>query len=222
MRVSIPFTCPRCTATVRRPGLWSDHWSCTEHGPVTPLHPPAPASPELLTRLGAASRVPLWVPWPLPVGWLLTGVRYAGDDHTGPVATVLSVSGPHPLGLVPRSGDDVEVVQPCADLLVVAEQPGVGLGARFAGLSDVDPGETAATGAAHLKLSAAGHDVPLWNVPAVEMAAYVGEAAGVWLWVLVWPVATGAVVLEDFALRDLCDPTNHLDMPVGALSPRLG
>jgi len=28
------------------------------------------------------------MPWPLPVGWLFTGVAYAGDDRSGGRATV--------------------------------------------------------------------------------------------------------------------------------------
>ena len=26
---------------------------------------------------------PIWCPWPLPPGWTVTGVAYAGDEHTG-------------------------------------------------------------------------------------------------------------------------------------------
>ena len=103
-------------------------WTCGEHGPVAPLHAARPGTSEQLAHLAAKSMVPVWLPWPLPPGWLTTGFRYAGDDRTGPVASVVALSGPNPLpGHGPRH-------QPAADLLLVAEQPAVGLGASLAGL----------------------------------------------------------------------------------------
>jgi hypothetical protein len=54
-----------------------------------------------------------------------------------------------------------------------------------------------------------------------EGAAYVGEAAGVWLWALLWPVHAAAVLLEPFELIDARDPGLELNLPFGALSPRL-
>src|SRR3954452_24112968 len=90
-------TCPRCGATTRPPGLWSDDWSCPHHGGVAPLHPAMVASDDALRQTAARSRVPVWLPYPLPPDWLITGLRWAGSDRTGPVATVLACSGPHPL-----------------------------------------------------------------------------------------------------------------------------
>jgi hypothetical protein len=173
------------------------------------------ASDDVLRQVGATSGVPLWMPWPVPPGWLVSGVRTAGDDHSGTVATVLACSGPNPL---PLGGvDDLQ-----ADLLLVAEAPGVGLGAHLAGLPDVDPGHTVGEGSPHLKLAADGHDTPLWTVAVDGLVAYVGEASGVWLWALVWPPSASAVLLETFDLVDLRDPGHLLDVPYGALSPRLG
>jgi len=213
--VSGPLTCPRCSAQTRPPGLWSDGWTCPVHGRVSPLRPPVVGSDDVLRQVGATSGVPLWMPWPLPAGWLVSGVRTAGDDHSGTVATVLACSGPNPL---PFGG----VVDRQADLLLVAESPGVGLGAHLAGLNDVDPGAAVGVGSPHLKLTADGHDTPLWTLPVDGLVAYVGEASGVWLWALVWPQSAGAVLLETFELVDLRDPGHLLDVPYGALSPRLG
>jgi hypothetical protein len=190
---------------------------------VAPLHPPVMASTEALR--GAANRchVPLWVPWPPPPGWVFSGLRLAGDDHSGTVATVVALSGSNPL---PEADPRSMLELTGADLLLVAEQPGIGLGAHLAGLRGVDPGariaETASREVAHLKLVAAGHDTPLWSleVPG-ECAAYVGEAAGVWLWALLWPVHAAALLLEPFELIDARDPGLELDLPFGALSPRL-
>lgn len=208
-------TCPRCGRDVRPPGLWSDSWACPVHGGVAPLHPAVVGSDEALRQTGLRSQVPLWLPWPLPAGWLLSGLRVAGDDHTGPVAAVVACSGPNPLTIDPTD-------ERSADLLLVAEQPGVGLAAHLAGLDELDPGFAAGTGAPNLKLVAAGHDTPLWAVEVEGVAAYVGEAAGVWLWAIAWPQTAAAVLLEQFELRDARDPDNVLDIPYGALSPRLG
>lgn len=213
-----PLTCPRCGAGARPPGWWSDSWSCRTHGDIAPLHPAATPSEEALRQTAARSKVPLWTPWPLPAGYVLSGVRWAGDDHTGAVATVAAASGPNPLPDGPL--DDL-----VAEVLLVAEQPGVGLGAHLAGLAELDPGAALAQRAEHeapeLRLVADGHDTPLWCLPTADAACYVGEASGVWLWVIAWPEQAGAVLLEGFELLDLRDPGHRLDLPFGALSPRL-
>lgn len=221
-------SCPRCGQPCRPPGWWSDSFTCPLHGDVAPVHPPVASSAEVIEQLAARAQVPIWLPWPLPVGWVVSGLRYAGDERSGPVASVVAVSGPNPFpvnaGVLRLSTGEPEPDR-AADLLLVSEQPGVGLGARLAGLRDVDPGaglmEQLVHAAAHLKLTAAGHEVPLWAVPVPAGAAYVGEAAGVWLWALLWPDQAAAVLLEPFELVDLRDPGHRLDLPHGALSQRL-
>lgn len=214
--VLVTLECPRCGLEARPPGLWSDTFTCQVHGSVAPLHPAVNVSDEAVRQVGQWAQVPLWLPWPLPMGWLASGMRYAGDEHSGPVAAVLAFSGPNPLP--DGHGEDLS-----ADLLLVAEQPGVGLGAHLAGLDDIDPGGAGVgIGAPHLKVAAGGHDCPLWSIPVDGgMAAYVGEASGVWLWAMVWPETAAAVLLEQFELRDLRDIGFLLELPGGALSPRL-
>jgi hypothetical protein len=206
-------SCPRCGGQVQAPGLWSDSWSCPRHGDIAPLRAAALPTPELLRQYAQRSGVPLWLPWPLPPGWLVTGLRTAGSDRTGPVATVLACSGPHPLpdGRTPRS----------ADLLLIAEQPGTGLGEFLAGLSDIDPGSAAAVGAPNLRVAADGHETPLWAVESSTAAAYVGEASGVWLWVVVRPHEASAVLLEQFELLDARQGLPGELLPTGALCPLL-
>lgn len=215
-------TCPRCGAPARPPGLWSDSWTCPVHAAIVPLHPPLTASDEVVRHVAMHSQVPLWVPSPLPVGWLVSGLRWAGDAPRGALACVVACSGPNPLacsGLDPLTGISPSVRS--ADLLLVAEQPGVGLGAHLAGLPGIDPGETIVDSPPAWRLTVAGHDTPLWDVPATDRAAFVGEAAGVWLWVLIWPGEAGALLVEQFALRDLRDPVEAVGLPFGALCPRL-
>jgi hypothetical protein len=211
----VTLTCPRCGDGVRPPGLWSDSWTCPIHGAVAPLHPAGVGSDDAFRQLGLRSQVPLWLPWPLPSGWLVSGVRVAGDDHTGPVATVVACSGPNPLVVDPHDSH-------VADLLLVSEQPGVGLAAHLAGLAGLDPGDAVGHGSPHLKLTVGGHDTPLWALDTDGVAAYVGEAAGVWLWTIAWPQTALAVLLEQFELRDVRDFDYLPELPYGALSPRLG
>ena len=93
-----------------------------------PLQPVVQPSVKELAAAAAHSQVPMWLPWPLPAGWEFTGVAYAGDDEGGARATVIACSGPSPFG-------------GRGELLLVAEEMGIGLGARFAGLEGTDPGE---------------------------------------------------------------------------------
>ncbi|MFN8082095.1 MAG: DUF6758 family protein [Kineosporiaceae bacterium] len=216
-------SCPRCGHAVRAPGLWSDAWSCPDHGAVAPVHPAIVGSDPALAQVAARSQVPLWLPWPLPRGWLVSGVQHAGDEHSGPVATALALSGPNPLVL-----DEDDAL--AADLVVVAEQPGVGFAARLAGLAGLDPGPTIAAKPSDAHLVAAGHQTPMWSFaigpddPSDTRAGvvYVGEALGEWLWVITWPRPATAVLLEHFALVDLRDPHHTYALPYGALTPRLG
>jgi hypothetical protein len=121
---------------------------------------------------------------------------------------VVALSGPNPVG-----GP--------GDLLMVSEEPGVGLGARFAGLDSPDPGDGFAAGQPHAFARFGHHEIPLWHVEAPERAAFAGEVMGNWLWLVLWPDTAGVLLIEPMTLRDLRDPGQELDLPFGALSPRL-
>jgi len=206
--VTALLSCPRCSQPLRPPGLMSSDWSCSAHGAVEPYAAVPHASPQAVQQLGARSQVPLWSPLPLLPGWTLSGLGAAGGQRSPARASVVALSGPSPLG-----GP--------ADLVLVAEEPGVGLGARFAGLDVLDPGPLGGTPDA--KLLASGHPTPLWSLPSdADRAVYVGEAGGVWLWAVLWPAAAELLLLEHVELHDLRhDAHAALDLPVGAPSPRL-
>jgi hypothetical protein len=172
------------------------------------LHPAARPSADALEHVVRQAKVPVWLTWPLPLGWVITGASYAGDDRSGGLATVVACSGPSPVG----GG---------AELLLVAEAMGVGLGARYAGLPGPDPGDAVGSVAPHAKIEAAGHPAPLWCLDAPDAAVYVGEAKGNWLWAILWPSTAGVLLLEDVLLRDLRAEPLSADLPYGALSPRL-
>lgn len=203
-----PATCPRCGLGLRPPGLMSSTWDCERHGPVAPLHTYSRLNPELLGQLGRKSRVPLWCPLPLLPGWTLAGAALAGDERTGGAAAVVALTGPSPLG-----GP--------ADLVLVAEEPGVGLGGRLAGIARLDPGAVP-DGAPDAKVEAAGHDTPLWRSDSADdRFALVGEAAGVWLWAVLWPPAAELLLIEHVELHDLRSEAHRgLDLPLGAPTTR--
>lgn len=191
--------------------MFFNDWRCDAHGPVAPLQAALSPTSEALSVMVAQSRVPVWIPWPLPAGWLVTGAATAGDARTGWVGGAVALSGPAPLG-----GP--------ADLLLVAEEPGVGLGAGLAGLGGSDPGPGAVTGPPVTRVGAATRPTPLWSVPpvsGVDQAVYVGEADGCWLWAICWPSEVSLVLHDSIELVDLRAPGHRLDIPFGAPSPRL-
>ncbi|WP_369795894.1 DUF6758 family protein [Actinoplanes sp. N902-109] len=221
--MGVTVSCPRCTAQVRPPDLMHSDWRCDNCGDVHPFHVAEHIGPEIVDSVirqpvsTGGQRVPLWCPWPLPPGWMVTGVGWAGDDRSGVRATALSCSGPDPLGGGP------------ADLVLIAEQPGVGLGTRFAGISGIDPGYliTEALGDAsrragpHAKIVAGGHPTPLWCVKSPEdRCAYVSEAKGMWLYAVAWPASAGYFLAEHVVLHDLSDEAVP-ELVYGAPSPYL-
>ncbi|HLQ56424.1 MAG TPA: DUF6758 family protein [Streptosporangiaceae bacterium] len=201
-------TCPRCGGPVQEPSAWSSAWQCKLHGGVQPLRPACSPSKEGLNGVLHSAAVPVWLPWPLPPGWLVTGFAAAGDERSGYRGCVVALTGPNPAG-----GP--------GEMLLISEEPGVGLGARFAGLTGPDPGREFAAGPPDASVEFDHHDFPLWHVEAPARAAFVGEILASWLWLVLWPDTAGMLLMEPLALRDLRDPGQDLDLPYGAKSPHL-
>lgn len=201
-------TCPRCGAAVVSPSAWSSSWRCARHGDIYPLRQVQSVSAEGLAGLLRNAHVPVMLPWPLPGGWLVTGFAAAGDERTGTRGCVVALSGPNPVG-----GP--------GEMLLVSEEPGVGLGASCAGLPGPDPGTGFPAGPPHAQVRFGNHEFPLWTTDAPGCAAFVGELMGIWLWVLLWPDTAGTLLVEPLQLVDLRDPGLDLDLPFGARSPRL-
>ena len=206
--MTTPPTCPRCAGPIRAPGYWSSAWQCERHGEVLPFHLAPGPSPAAIERLVADAKVPVWVPRPLPSGWTVTGVGWAGDARTGARASLIALSGPSPS-------------QGPADLLIVAEEPGIGLGAHFAGLAGPDPGASPDR-APDVKIETAGHPTPLWRTAQTEgRCTLVGESKAHWLWTILWPEAAWRV-LDKMDLHDLRDGDHpQLELLFGAPTPRL-
>lgn len=203
-------TCPRCAGPLRAPSVWSSVWACSLHGPVEPVQPLVAPSSAVLHAVSRRSAVPVWIPWPLPPGYVVTGLAHAGDDRTGPRATAVACTGPAPLG-------------GAGEIIVVAEEPGTGLAAHLAGLAGPDPGDAASGRPPEAKVMIGGHPTALWLVhgaPA-DRSVYVGEAFASWLWVLLWPPDGDLLLDGSLGLLDLREVDVELDLPFGALSPRL-
>ncbi|MBV9293832.1 MAG: hypothetical protein JO222_15425 [Frankiales bacterium] len=202
-------TCPRCGGELRAPGLWSSAWQCASHGSVPPYTVLTRPGVDAVEHVVKHASVPAWLPHGLSGGWLCTGFGVAGDDRDGARAVATSMSGPSPVG-----GP--------ADLLLVAEEMGVGLGARYAGLPGPDPGAGFDAAPPDAKVSVAGHPTAMWSLPVDgDCAVFVGEAKGHWLWALVWPAGAGIVMYDEIALVDLRDGFVEAEMAFGSLSPRL-
>lgn len=199
--------CPRCGTRLRPPSAFSSQWRCSVHGAVSPLHLIRDSGPEALDHLVARCELPCWVPSPMPVHWHLAGLGYAGSDRDQGCASLVASSGPAPLGGI-------------ADMLLICEEPGIGLGAGYAGLSEPDPGPIPdLVRAATVEIG--GHPTALWTVPGPDdRAVMVGEARGLWLWVILWPAVAGYLLAEDVGLVDLHE-TRPASASGGAHSPYL-
>ena len=178
------------------------------HGEVHPLRMAYSASAEGLEGLLRGAAVPVWLPWPLPSGWLVTGFAGAGDERSGIRGCAVALTGPNPVG-----GP--------GEMLLVSEELGVGLGARLAGLAGPDPGGDFEARPPHAFVRFGNHESPLWHVDTPDRAAFAGEILGNWLWLILWPDTAGMLLVEKLELRDLRDPGQELDLPFGAPSPRL-
>ncbi len=196
--------CVRCGAALR------DGGRCEDHGAVAALRTYAPLNDAAFQAVTAPGGVPVWQLSPLPYGWSVGGMAVAGPPDE-PVGLALAWSGPSPLG------DDE------ADLIVVAEEPGVGLGARYAGLPGLDAGDCV-TGAPDEHVEVRGHPVALWCCPQAppDRTVLVGEADGAWLWLVLWPADAEALLLEHLLLADARErlvpqqrgePSRHLLLP---------
>jgi len=201
--------CPRCGGPVAPDLDAGAGWECARHGRVPGLYGFAAPSVHGLLAHVTQSVLPTWLPWPLPNAWSVAGTGRVVDDTA--VATVLALSGSDPLGAA-------------GDLLLIAEDPGVGLGAHYAGLASPDPGPIVGAGPADARVVVNGHPTPLWFVDVGdECQVCVGEAAGRWLWLIAWPpLASAAVLMEASTLVDLHDLLAELDLiPLSEVSPRL-
>jgi hypothetical protein len=169
--------------------MWSSSWECPAHGPVAPRKPDPVPTADWTRHVCVSSRVPVWLPWPLPSGWVVAGVAPVGDEVSGVPAVATVLTGPSPLG-----GP--------AEMLIVSEEPGVGFATHLAGLHGTDPGSVV-DGAPYSHVEVRGHSVPLWLVPTdSDQAIVVGERDLAWVWVVVRPASAGAMLVDQLTFAD--------------------
>ncbi len=187
-------------------------WRCDVHSAVMPFHVAEHINHEIVEVAREHLKVPLWSIWPLLPGWTVTGVGWVGDERTSGRAAAVACSGPAPLG-----GP--------ADVLLISEEPGVGLGPRFAGLDAPDLGpalpQRMMSTPPDAKVRAAGHPTPMWAIDTRDdRSVYVGEAKGLWLYAVAWPASAGYILAEHVTLHDLVEFVPN-ELVYGAPSPYL-
>lgn len=192
-------SCPRC-----REGFPDDgRGRCSRHGPQPPLWRPEVATYDAFTaHLQRASGFPTYLPWPMGSGWRVTDFGVVHGEG-GAAATVTCVSGTtEPDGRV--------------DVLVVVEEPGIGLGGRCAGLAGPDPGHDFGQGLPTVKVRVGSQGVPLWPVSMagvegeLDRSVVAGEVTGRWLWLVLHPASAVLLLADEWWLRDVADDGPHL------------
>ena len=188
--------CPRCATPIAPadPDAGESAWSCPEHGAVAALWRPAEASYDGFAELlGLSDDFPVYLPWPLSPGWSVTDFAVVGGPAR-PRATMTCCSGTSEL--------DGPV-----DVIVVAEEPGTGLGARIAGTRHTDPGADV-DGPPAVQVRIGSQVVRLWPVSTSadsgewDRSVVAGEAGGRWLWLVLRPASAMLLLRDDWILRD--------------------
>lgn len=205
--------CPRCPAPVAEAG---NGWLCPHHGGITPLwRPTIPNYESLAEHLTRAGDMPTFVPWPLSPGWTVTDFGPVWAPGSPARASFLTCAGPSDLDGV-------------VDVTVVSEEPGVGLGARFASLHRTDPGPDIGDRPADAKVRIRGHPTPLWSVlthdadESLDRFLLAGEAEGRWLWLVLRPASSALLLTDEWLLVNLADHGPELiDLPFGGSPPAL-
>jgi hypothetical protein len=179
-----------------QPLLWRPEESCYD---------------DFTVHLARAEDFPTFLPWPMSPGWSVSDFGVVTGRR--PVATVTCSSGTSEL--------DGPV-----DVLVIAEEAGIGLGARCAGLAGEDPGPEVGQGPAAVRVRIGSMSVPLWPVSTswtdveLDRTVFVGEAEGRWLWVVLRPASAMLLLRDDWILRDVSGVgAPLLEMPFGGAAP---
>jgi hypothetical protein len=160
------------------PSAYSSEWRCAQHGGVPPLRVYRHVDTPELDHVRERADVPLWMPDP-------------GPRNAVTVARSLPRSSP----TAPLGGT--------GEWLIVAEEPAIGLGAAYSAAPGIDP-VAVVDSSPPTKIHTRGQITSLWAAPssAVDRSVYVGEAEGVWIWLISFPADAGYALLEDLVLAD--------------------
>lgn len=195
--------CPRCPATVSQPDTAPE---CPVHGRVVPLWRAVdPCYDTFTLHLAMSQGLPTWLPWPLPLGWQVTDFGSVSDGVRAPQASFASCGGPL----------DVDGT---VEIVVVTEEPGVGLAARCGGVPHTDPGREV-DDAPLTRIQVGGGSTALWAVSTsdgpdgagvgpdgvLDRVVLAGEAEGRWLWLVLRPASAALALPQLGALVDVAD-----------------
>ena len=209
--MALAASCPRCTTPLEGDGA---EFTCAQHGSVVPLWRSATSDyttfAEVVRRAAELPTLPALADEPRLVDRRLR-LRGGGDGPA--LATVTTTIG--------ASALDGEV-----EVTVVTEEPGVGLGSRVAGTATAEPGDAVGQGAASIRVRVDAHPVPMWVLPSSDdddllaRAAFVGEAGGRWLWLVMRPASAALLLRDDWLLADASGfGPEAIEMPFGGPPP---
>jgi len=204
--------CPRCASPVAVDSPVGG-WRCPDHGEIVPLWRPETAEYEAFAEcLVEAGAFPTMLPWPMPPGWAITDFGCVAEPGGGGRASYLTCSG-------------VSDLDGVVEVTLVAEEPGVGLGARCASVDRTDPGADI-VGPPHVKVRLSGHPTPLWSVSTsasdvvFDRSVFAGEAQGRWLWLVLRPASAALLLSEAWELGVVADIGPALaEVPFGGQPP---
>lgn len=209
--------CPRCSSVVTE---WAGAWACDDHGPTPPLWRPSEVTYEAFSEhLRRTPTFPTYLPWPLGPGWQVGDFALVGtpggapDAHGTSSATMTCATG-------------ISALDGPVEVMVVAEEPGVGLGARCAGTAGADPGEDLGRGTPAVRVRIGHQAVPLWTVSTsaaddrFDRSVVAGEAYGRWLWIVLRPASAILLLRDDWILKDVSGLGPPLvELPFGGTRP---
>lgn len=201
--------CPRCQERLEPPDD-----TCPRHGSQPFLWRPDVASYEsFAAHLQRADGFPTYLPWPMAAGWRMSDFGVVIGRAGRPVATVSCCTGATDL--------DGRI-----DVLMVAEEAGIGLGGRCAGLPGADPGSDFGQGPPTARIRIGSQGVALWPVSTstaageLDRSVVAGEAAGRWLWMVLLPASAVLLMRDEWILRDVSGEGPHLvDLPIDGPAP---
>jgi hypothetical protein len=208
--VALEAGCPRCTSPLSEQ---DGTYRCATHGVVSPWWRPEVADYHHFAEvLGRLDDVPTYLPWPMSPGWSIADFGCVGGPGE-PTATITTTVGTSDL--------DGQVA-----VTIIAEDPGVGLGARCAGSVYDDPGAQIGVGPPAVKVRAGGRSVPLWAVDVEDQgellsrSVFAGEADGRWLWLVLQPASAALLLSDEWLLADVTGfGPEALEMPFGGPRP---
>ncbi|MDT9594468.1 DUF6758 family protein [Nocardioides zeae] len=203
--------CPRCRSVVTE---WQGTWACDDHGPTDPLwRPSEPTYDSFAEHLRRTPVFPTYLPWPLGPGWQLSDFALVGSQPDSSTATLTCATG-------------VSALDGPVEVIVVAEEPGVGLGARCAGTGGADPGDEVGRGTSDVRVRLGHQSVPMWTVSTsgadgrFDRSVVVGEAFGRWLWIVLRPASAILLLRDDWILKDVSGLGPPLvELPFGGERP---